>query len=80
METPVPLFYRIRQSFPRPRVEDVGAAVRAELAGLLDPLQEKVRGGKRKRRAAYSARALEEFQRWADAVRPGPGDRTLAST
>ena len=47
--------------------------------GLLDPLQEKVRGGKRKRRAAYSARALEEFQRWADTIRPGPADGTSAS-
>ena len=47
--------------------------------GLLDPLEERVRGGKRKRRAAYSSRALEEFQRWADTVRPNPGDRTPAS-
>jgi len=44
--------------------------------GLLDPLEEKVRGGKRKRREAYSARALREIQGWADAHRPVPGDRT----
>ncbi|MCK5488353.1 MAG: methylenetetrahydrofolate--tRNA-(uracil(54)-C(5))-methyltransferase (FADH(2)-oxidizing) TrmFO [Gemmatimonadetes bacterium] len=47
--------------------------------GLLDPLEEKVRGGKRKRRAAYSARALAEIQRWADAYCPNPGDRKPAS-
>jgi methylenetetrahydrofolate--tRNA-(uracil-5-)-methyltransferase len=33
--------------------------------GLLDPLEEKVRGGKRKRRAAYSERALETIECWA---------------
>ena len=38
--------------------------------GLLDPLEEKVRGGKKKRRAAYSERALAEFGRWADGHRP----------
>jgi hypothetical protein len=38
METPVPLFFRIRQRFPRPQVADVGAEVRAELEGLLAPL------------------------------------------
>ena len=43
--------------------------------GLLDPLEEKVRGGKRKRREAYSARALREIQSWADAHRPVPGER-----
>ena len=47
--------------------------------GLLDPLEEKVRGGKRKRRAAYSARALAEIQRWADAYCPNPGDRKPAN-
>jgi methylenetetrahydrofolate--tRNA-(uracil-5-)-methyltransferase len=38
--------------------------------GLLDPLEEKVGGGKRKRRAAYSERAVEEIGRWARAHRP----------
>ncbi len=47
--------------------------------GLLDPLKEKVRGGKRKRRAAYSARALADIQRWADAYCPNPGDRKPAN-
>lgn len=47
--------------------------------GLLDPLEEKVRGGKRKRRAAYSARALADIQRWADAYCPNPGDRKPAN-
>jgi len=43
--------------------------------GLLDPLEEKVRGGKKKRRTAYSARALAEMQRWADEHRPRIGER-----
>jgi hypothetical protein len=38
METPAPLFYRVRQRFPRPRVGEVSEAVRAELDGLLAPL------------------------------------------
>jgi methylenetetrahydrofolate--tRNA-(uracil-5-)-methyltransferase len=42
--------------------------------GLLDPLGEKVRGGRKKRRAAYSERALAEIERWANAHRPGVGD------
>jgi methylenetetrahydrofolate--tRNA-(uracil-5-)-methyltransferase len=46
--------------------------------GLLDPLEKKVRGGKRKRRAAYSERALEEIERWANAHRPGAGSRAAA--
>jgi methylenetetrahydrofolate--tRNA-(uracil-5-)-methyltransferase len=41
--------------------------------GLLDPLEEKVRGGKKNRRAAYSERALAEIERWADAHRPCVG-------
>ncbi|MBT8462995.1 MAG: methylenetetrahydrofolate--tRNA-(uracil(54)-C(5))-methyltransferase (FADH(2)-oxidizing) TrmFO [Gemmatimonadetes bacterium] len=39
--------------------------------GLLDPLEQKVRGGKRKRRAVYSDRAMAAIQRWSDEFRPG---------
>jgi len=35
MDTPTPLFFRIRQSFPRPRVEDLTGAVRGEIEALL---------------------------------------------
>ena len=35
MEPPVPLFYRIRQRFPRPRVGNLAGAVRDALEGLL---------------------------------------------
>lgn len=45
--------------------------------GLLDPLEEKVRG-KKKRRTAYSARALAEMQRWADEHRPRIGGSARA--
>jgi len=34
-EALIPLFVSVRQSFPRPRVEDVARAVRSELEGLL---------------------------------------------
>ena len=47
--------------------------------GLLDPLKENVRGGKRKRREAYSARALREIRDWAAAHLPVPGDRIRES-
>ena len=45
--------------------------------GLLDPLAERVRGGKRIRRAAYSARALEDMRRWAREHRPSIGTGAL---
>jgi folate-dependent tRNA-U54 methylase TrmFO/GidA len=33
--------------------------------GLLDPLESRVKGGRRGRRAALGARALEDGERWA---------------
>jgi methylenetetrahydrofolate--tRNA-(uracil-5-)-methyltransferase len=46
--------------------------------GLLDPLLEKVRGGKRKRRAAYSERALAAMQDWSEEFCPGAGSEGRA--
>ena len=45
--------------------------------GLLDPLAEKVRGGKRRRREAYAARALEEIELWTERHFPGAGVEAL---
>lgn len=45
--------------------------------GLLDPLAERVRGGKRRRREAYAARALEEIELWAERHFPAVGIEAL---
>lgn len=48
--------------------------------GLLDPLEEKVRGGKKHRRAAYSERALREIRLWAGEHCPADPDGAKAAT
>jgi methylenetetrahydrofolate--tRNA-(uracil-5-)-methyltransferase len=45
--------------------------------GLVDPLEEKVRGGKRKRREAYSRRAMAEMEAWVDWCLPDPVTTSL---
>jgi methylenetetrahydrofolate--tRNA-(uracil-5-)-methyltransferase len=47
--------------------------------GLLDPMEERVRGGKKKRRAAYASRALANIQLWADEYGLRPDERDQAS-
>lgn len=46
--------------------------------GLLDPPADKVRGGRKARRAALGTRALEEIDRWAGAVLSGAGTVEVA--
>jgi methylenetetrahydrofolate--tRNA-(uracil-5-)-methyltransferase len=46
--------------------------------GLLDPPAERVRGGRKARRAALGTRALEEIDRWAGAVLSGSGTAEVA--
>lgn len=41
--------------------------------GLLDPLETKVRGGRKRRRIAHAERAMAEIERWAEACFPSPG-------
>lgn len=46
--------------------------------GLLDPLQEKVRGGRKARRAALSAHAIDTMERWAASLRRAAGPAEVA--
>jgi methylenetetrahydrofolate--tRNA-(uracil-5-)-methyltransferase len=46
--------------------------------GLVDPPAERVRGGRKARRAALGTRALEEIDRWAGAVLAGSGTAEVA--